>query len=169
MLSELCLIIPRFFDIVSSSALHVYSIIPFLQDNSVFRRMYMPEARQGIKVIKIRGKIWNPPICELRGHAGSIKVAQFSPNGKQVLTTSNDGTSRIWDPTSGQTIFVLEGCTGGTDSAQFSPSGKQILIASGNSCRVWDSTTGQVTFTLEGHTRPIKFVPNSNNRQLYLN
>ncbi|KAJ5074680.1 division protein [Anaeramoeba ignava] len=32
------------------------------------------------------------------GHKGSITCGGFSPNGKRVVTGSEDGTARIWDP-----------------------------------------------------------------------
>jgi tetratricopeptide (TPR) repeat protein len=32
----------------------------------------------------------------LRGHEGSVTLAVLSPNGEQVLTTSEDGTVRVW-------------------------------------------------------------------------
>lgn len=35
--------------------------------------------------------------AELVGHSGPITSAVFSPNGKNILSTSEDGTMRIWD------------------------------------------------------------------------
>jgi WD40 repeat protein len=36
------------------------------------------------------------PIAELTGHSGQVYSAAFSPDGKQVVTASFDGTARVW-------------------------------------------------------------------------
>lgn len=36
-------------------------------------------------------------VFALKGHARSLTSASFSPDGKQILTTSDDGTARIWN------------------------------------------------------------------------
>ena len=37
-------------------------------------------------------------------HQGQVLVVAFSPDSKSVLTGSTDGTTRIWDTATGQTI-----------------------------------------------------------------
>jgi WD40 repeat protein len=34
----------------------------------------------------------------------SVTAAQFSPDGKRIVTTSRDGTTRIWDVRSGEAL-----------------------------------------------------------------
>jgi WD40 repeat protein len=34
---------------------------------------------------------------ELRGHRTDVTEAAFSPDGRHILTTSKDGTTKLWD------------------------------------------------------------------------
>ena len=37
-------------------------------------------------------------------HQGAVHAVAFSPDGKTVLTGSNDNTARLWDAATGQPI-----------------------------------------------------------------
>ncbi len=47
----------------------------------------------------------------LEGHTERITDAVFPPDGARVLTASDDGTARLWDASSGETLGVREGHT----------------------------------------------------------
>jgi len=42
----------------------------------------------------------------IEGHSASITDIKFSPDGRTILTTSLDGTARVWEAESGDPIFV---------------------------------------------------------------
>ena len=87
---------------------------------------------------------------QLKGHQGSVNSASFSPDGKQIVTASDDNTAKVWD-TSGKMIADLKGHQGSVYSASFSPDGKQIVTASSdNTAKVWD-TSGKKIADLKGH------------------
>lgn len=44
-----------------------------------------------------------------RGHAKEVNAASFSPDGRQFVTASDDGTARLWNADSGSEIAVLRG------------------------------------------------------------
>jgi WD40 repeat protein len=68
-------------------------------------------------------------------HKGFVWDAQFSKDGKRIVTTLSDGTVTLWD-VKGNVPIELKG-----NSASFSPNGKYIITASGNgTAKIWDIT-----------------------------
>ena len=51
---------------------------------------------------------FNVPPHTLDGHSGVINRIRYSPDGKLLVTASGDGTVRLWNPTTFETISVLE-------------------------------------------------------------
>ena len=79
----------------------------------------------------------------MRGHEAWVS-AQFSPDGKTVVTASGDKTARLWDAASGQELQVLRGHEDSVNSAQFSPDGKTVVTASEDkTARLWDVASGR--------------------------
>ena len=79
-------------------------------------------------------------------HANPVNSLAFSPDGKQVLTTSRyvDDKARLWDVPSGAEVRVFAGHDNLVRSAAFSPDGKQVVTASSDgTVRLWDARTGQ--------------------------
>lgn len=87
------------------------------------------------------------------GHTNNVHSAQFSPDGKKIVTASQDKTAKIWDALTGNLLADLKGHTGGVNSAQFSPDGKKIVTSSwDNNAKIWDAVTGNLIIDLKGHT-----------------
>jgi len=97
----------------------------------------------------------------LAGHKAAVRTAVYSPDGRRVLTASDDGTARLWDSETGKPAGEpLIGHTDGVFSASFSPDGRRIVTASADSTvRLWDSATSRpIGEPLGGHEGPVNSV-----------
>jgi len=105
---------------------------------------------------------------------GIVASANFSPDGKRIVTGSWDSSARVWDAESGADLLKLGGDNGHTafvNSAVFSPdpAGRRILTASDDgTAKVWDSKTGKVLLTLMGHTDRVRHATYSPDGSLIL-
>jgi WD40 repeat protein len=73
-----------------------------------------------------------------------VKSAAFSPDGKRVVTGSDDYTARIWDAETAKEIAVLRAHEGGVSSTAFSPDGERIVTGSyDRTARVWDAASAK--------------------------
>jgi WD40 repeat protein len=72
----------------------------------------------------------------LTGHASAIGTIFYNPDGRMLISTSFDGTARIWDTATGRTLRIFPHSLGG---GGFSPDGKLVGIADQfGVVRFWD-------------------------------
>lgn len=84
-----------------------------------------------------------------------------------VVTTSNDGTARIWNPMDGIELRILEGHSGAVNGVSVIPWPPPVMhaivtVGDDGSARVWDPVTGQELTRFEGHTDVILGVTSIN-------
>jgi WD40 repeat protein len=100
-------------------------------------------------------RVWDAqtgqPLTEPIKHGSIVRSAQFSPDGKRIVTGSEDGTIRVWDAQTGQLLTGPLKHPSNVSSAQFSPDGKWLVTASWDAARVWDAQTGQPVTDLLKH------------------
>jgi WD40 repeat protein len=80
-------------------------------------------------------------------HDSTIVFAAFLPDGKRVLSVSDDGVLHVWEFPSGKPIRRLEALTGSNGlvtSATLSPSGKHLTaFCDDGFMRIWDWAEGK--------------------------
>ncbi len=87
----------------------------------------------------------------LRGHTGVVNSATFTNDGK-IVTSSNDGTARIFNSTDGRQLSELSGHQGAVAAAALSPNGDRVVTSSEDgTSRVWETSTGRMLAELRGH------------------
>jgi WD40 repeat protein/serine/threonine protein kinase/tetratricopeptide (TPR) repeat protein len=78
-------------------------------------------------------------------HDDGVLVAAFSPDGRWIVTGSEDHTARVWDAVTGEPRTPpLRHPASHVWSASFSPNGHLVLTACRDgTVRVWDAATGE--------------------------
>ena len=80
----------------------------------------------------------------------------FSPDGKSLVTSSQDGAAYVWDVVTGQRELLLVDATVAINAATFSPDGSEIATASGDRLgRLYLSRNGKLFAALAGHRESV--------------
>jgi WD40 repeat protein len=79
---------------------------------------------------------------DFAGHTAYVRSFSFNKDASLMVTASDDGTARVWNTTTGQTVGKLEGHTDAVNSATFSGDGKFIVTASNDkTVKIWDAAS----------------------------
>jgi len=86
--------------------------------------------------------LWNgrdgKEIVVFFGHKGNVHSVNFSPDGRHLVTASEDKTARIWNIETGRELAILRGHGEEVTGALFSHDGKTLLTLSDDqSARLW--------------------------------
>lgn len=76
-------------------------------------------------------------------HEAAVQATSFSPDGRRIVTASDDKTARLWETESGKPIGEPMRHEGAVRAAIFSPDGRRIVTGSGEITRVWDAENGK--------------------------
>ncbi len=86
-------------------------------------------------------------------HSNEATSITFSPDGRRVLTGNRDGTSKLWDPGTGQEIRTFRGHYAPVICVAFSPDGRRVVTGSfDGTAKLWDVDSGQELRTFQAHS-----------------
>ena len=91
----------------------------------------------------------------LKGHRSLVNDAEYSPNGRELVTVSTDHTGRVWDTGSGRLRHVLVGHFFAVNTGSYSPDGHWIVTSSQFTAGLWNADTGQLLFYLGRDTKKV--------------
>jgi WD40 repeat protein len=108
-------------------------------------------------------------MLDIGGHLGGIRELTFTPDGRQLVSASDDKMIRIWDWQAGKTVRTIRGQVGpGNEGKIFamalSPNGRWLAAGgwTNNECpgrcgeiRLYDFATGNLVALLKGHSNAV--------------
>ncbi|MBW4569668.1 MAG: caspase family protein [Tolypothrix carrinoi HA7290-LM1] len=96
---------------------------------------------------------------QLTGHSDRVTSIAFSPDGRYIVSGSEDNTVRLWDMSGKQIGQPFTGHAKPITSVAFSPDGRYIVSGSeDNTVRLWDMSGKPIGKLFTGHTKPIQSV-----------
>ncbi|KAI2841165.1 hypothetical protein CBS11350_6599 [Aspergillus niger] len=112
---------------------------------------------ESVKIWDLETKLWgsaNDALHQtLKGHRHFIHWLSFSPDMRQLASSSADRTIKIWDTATGSLQHTLEGHEWGVNIAVFSPDGRRLASgADDKTFRLWDPATGTLQHILKHPT-----------------
>jgi WD40 repeat protein len=143
--------------IMEQSPLQVYSsALLFTPAMSIVRSQFTSKMPPWIKRGPKVDTNWSPMLQTLEGHSEPVSAIAFSPNGKQLASSSHDRTVRLWDTVTGATLQLFQGHSDTMHAVAFPPDGKQLASCSSDETMwVCDAATGATVQIFEGHLSTI--------------
>ncbi len=85
-------------------------------------------------------------------HSNVVRACALTPDGRFVVSASEDKTLILWNVESGKEIRSFIGHTNGVSDCAISPDGKFVISASyDRTLKLWDVATGKEIRTFSGH------------------
>jgi WD40 repeat protein len=113
-------------------------------------------------VVRGEVKVWDAQTGQ-EARTLKVKVTSlcFSPDGRRLAGTADDGTAKVWDAQTWEEQLLLKAQNASISSVCFSPDGRRLAGGGGfgdHTVKVWDAQTGKEQFTLQGHTGAVESV-----------
>jgi WD40 repeat protein/tetratricopeptide (TPR) repeat protein len=145
-------------------------ITPLVRLARTFATTYIPDRSRVVTnayVVAPEGKtaarVWSvatgKPVTPRLQHKDGVIWGAFSPDGRRVVTGSQDHTARVWDAATGRPLTPPLQHDWWVTYAVFSSDGRRVVLAShyGGSARVWDAATGEPVTPFLKHTREVPY------------
>jgi WD40 repeat protein len=86
----------------------------------------------------------------LLGHSAGVEAVAVTPDGRSIVSGSQDNTVRVWDLASGRPIRTLRGHTNSVSSVAVTSDSQLVVSGSWDkTARIWNLASGRLVRTLE--------------------
>ena len=113
--------------------------------------VFVTEGPEDSGMIDIRDGETGESVLSFQGHDGDVNDVAFSSDGSRLASTGDDGTLKVWDPSTGRLVSSLSG-EGGAWGPSFGADDSLVAAA-------WDArggASGSWTCPLAGWSRPMR-------------
>jgi len=101
----------------------------------------------------------NAELLTVAAHACPLLDAQFSPDGRRIVSLADADSAKVWDAETGAPVATLKGRTARLEAFWFSPDSARVAADSvDRTVPVWQVDTGELLFTVTGHSGDINGV-----------
>jgi WD40 repeat protein len=119
----------------------------------------LPEAEEALH----RSIIASPVRQAFTGHGTRVLSAAYNPDGTRLATIGDDGTTIVWNPSTGEEQLRLPGTTEPSDvvtdqRVAYDSTGSLLAAADDRLVRLYDASTGDLILTLDGHATDVTAV-----------
>ena len=145
-----------FAPVLRESTPHLYLSAMFqTPTNSPLCKLWIDHLQKHVSAISGHPAHWPAEIHTLYGHTDCIISVTYSPDGRDIVSGSQDNTIRVWNATTAQCVAgPFQVYTTHVICVAYSSDWRHIASGSqDNIIRVWNATTGQcVAGPFQGHT-----------------
>ncbi|MFC1634707.1 DUF4062 domain-containing protein, partial [Planctomycetota bacterium] len=93
-----------------------------------------------------------PLLRTLTGHGHPVRAVAVTPDGRYVVSGSNDKTLRVWELASGLVVHTLAGHASSVFAVAVTPDGQYVVSGSADgTLMVWELANGRAVSMLAGH------------------
>lgn len=91
-------------------------------------------------------------------HAGEVRILALAPDGKTVISGSQDNTVKIWSFPEGNLLATLPAHVDDVNGLAIAPDGRTLVTIAADTLRLWSIPDGRLMSMMDGHTDTIRAV-----------
>ncbi|MFT3700025.1 MAG: WD40 repeat domain-containing protein [Kofleriaceae bacterium] len=91
------------------------------------------------------------PVRELSGHSAFVQALAFSPDGKLLVSGSEDSTIRVWNFATGECVREITEHGNAVNFVSFTPDGRLLSCSDDSTIKLWSFPQMECLRTLTGH------------------